>query len=106
MKRNIFIILLLSLSLEVAWADPTAAVQKEKKEKSEAELFMQSVSRIKSAEIDYAYISTSMFKQMFTLLDGNVTLNNIGSVTNVGNVFLSIKSMRQFVTTGEQGYTL
>lgn len=71
-------------------------------EKSEAEKFIQKVSRIKSNEIDYAYISTSMLKQMFGVLDmdGNVTLNGIG------NILTPLKSLRRFITTGSDGYAL
>ena len=66
------------------------------KEKSEVEKFIQRVSRIKSAEIDYAYISTNMFKRMFAMVEKNI---------EVDNIFGSIKSVRRFETTGKEGYT-
>ena len=36
--------------------------------KSEVETYIKKVAKIKSDEIDYAYISSSMFRQMFNML--------------------------------------
>ncbi len=69
-------------------------------EKTAAEKYIQKVSRIKSNEIEYAYISTSMLKHMFGVMDGNVTLNGIG------NILTPLKSLRRFITTGSDGYAL
>ena len=73
-------------------------------EKSEAEKYMQKVSKMLSDEdeIDYAYISTSMFKQMFGMFDGYVTMNGIGGI--VGEGTFPLKRLRRFITTGNRGY--
>ena len=92
MKRNILLVITMLLTLL-----PLHAQHKQPdKEKSEVEKFIQRVSRIKSAEIDYAYISTNMFKRMFAMVEKNI---------EVDNIFGSIKSVRQFETTGKEGYT-
>lgn len=102
MKRNILILFIFLFFLSGVWAHPVTPPQKQ--EKSKIEQFMQGVSRIKSNEIDYAYISTSMFKQMFSMLDGDVTISMAGKAQSIGNVFSSIKSLRRFMTTGHNGY--
>ena len=70
--------------------------------KSEAEKYMQKVAKIKSDEINYAYISASMFRQMFGMMGAEVELH--GSL--VSNPLESIRSMRQFVSTGDDGFRL
>ncbi len=66
--------------------------------KSEAEMYIKKVAKIKSGEIDYAYISSTMFRQMFNMLGADVELNDIPLQLT------SIRSMRQFTTTGPEGY--
>ena len=66
--------------------------------KSEAEMYIKNVAKIKSREIDYAYISSSMFRQMFNMLGADVELNDIPLQLT------SIRSMRQFTATGPEGY--
>lgn len=66
--------------------------------KSEAEMYIKKVAKIKSGEIDYAYISSSMFRQMFNMLGADVELNDIPLQLT------SIRSMRQFTATGPEGY--
>ena len=66
--------------------------------KSEAEMYIKNVAKIKSSEIDYAYISSSMFRQMFNMLGADVELNDIPLQLT------SIRSMRQFTATGPEGY--
>ena len=66
--------------------------------KSEAEMYIKNVAKIKSSEIDYAYISSSMFRQMFNMLGADVKLNDIPLQLT------SIRSMRQFTATGPEGY--
>ena len=66
--------------------------------KSEAETYIKKVAKIKSDEIDYAYISSSMFRQMFNMLGVDVKLNDIPLQLT------SIRSMRQFTATGPEGY--
>lgn len=66
--------------------------------KSEAEMYIKRVAKIKSDEIDYAYISSSMFRQMFNMLGADVELNDIPLQLT------SIRSMRQFTATGPEGY--
>ena len=70
--------------------------------KSEAETYIKKVAKIKSDEIDYAYISSSMFRQMFNMLgaDAQSVLNDIPLQLT------SIRSMRQFAATGPEGYAL
>ena len=68
--------------------------------KSEAEMYIKNVAKIKSSEIDYAYISSSMFRQMFNMLGADVQ-----SVLNdIPLQLTSIRSMRQFTATGPEGY--
>lgn len=66
--------------------------------KSEAEMYIKRVAQIKSDEIDYAYISSSMFRQMFKMLGADGELNAIPLQLT------SIRSMRQFTATGPEGY--
>ena len=68
--------------------------------KSEVETYIKKVAKIKSDEIDYAYISSSMFRQMFNMLGADVQ-----SVLNdIPLQLTSIRSMRQFTATGPEGY--
>ena len=66
--------------------------------KAEAEMYIKKVAKIKSSEIDYAYISSSMFRQMFNMLGADGELNDIPLQLT------SIRSMRQFTATGPEGY--
>lgn len=66
--------------------------------KTEAEMYIKKVAKIKSGEIDYAYISSSMFRQMFNMLGADGELNDIPLQLT------SIRSMRQFTATGPEGY--
>ena len=66
--------------------------------KSEAEMYIKRVAKIRSDEIDYAYISSSMFRQMFNMLGADGELNAIPLQLT------SIRSMRQFTATGPEGY--
>ena len=66
--------------------------------KSEAEMYIKKVAKIKSDEIDYAYISSSMFRQMFNMLGADGELNDIPLQLT------SIRSIRQFTATGPEGY--
>ena len=66
--------------------------------KSEAEMYIKRVAKIKSDEIDYAYISSSMFRQMFKMLGADGELNAIPLQLT------SIRSMRQITATGPEGY--
>lgn len=68
--------------------------------KSEAEMYIKRVAKIKSGEIDYAYISSSMFRQMFKMLGADGELNDIPLQLT------SIRSMRQFTANGPEGYAL
>lgn len=68
------------------------------KQKSEVELFIRSVAKIKSPEIDYAYISfntlRSLFAPLVEMIDCEETVE----------IFSSIKSMRRFSSTGSSGH--
>ena len=61
------------------------------------ESHIRSIARAKIKEVDYAYISTNMFKQMFSMIDGAIEVVN-------GNFLGSINSIRRFVSTGKNGY--
>lgn len=91
----------MSLLLSVAPLSATATSGlPQAKGKSQVEKFIQNVAKIKSKEIDYAYISTSMFRQMFTMAGADV------DISGVGKIFGSIRYLRRFVTTGDTGYAL
>ncbi len=66
--------------------------------KSESDKFVQNLVRIKSDEIDYAYISFSMIKQMLRGATVGMKIDEIVPVIG------SIKSLRRFSTTGSEGY--
>ncbi len=100
MKRYILVAVMSLLLFAGSASAADGGQSPQKKDKSEAELFMQKVSRTKSREIDYAYISTSMFRQMFNMLGADVQIQGIS------NPLGSIKCMRRFVTTGKDGYRL
>lgn len=68
------------------------------KGKSEAEKYIKQLAKLKESEIDYAYISATMFRQMFSMIGAEVELKG------VPNPIASIKSLRSFSTTGETGY--
>ena len=68
--------------------------------KSEAEMYIKRVAQIKSDEIDYAYISSSMFRQMFKMLGADVQ----SELNDIPLQLTSIRSMRQFTATGPEGY--
>ena len=68
--------------------------------KSEAEMYIKKVAKIKSDEIDYAYISSSMFRQMFKMLGADV----LSELNDIPLQLTSIRSMRQFTATGPEGY--
>ena len=68
--------------------------------KSEAETYIKKVAKIKSDEIDYAYISSSMFRQMFNMLGADVQ----SELNDIPLPLTSIRSMRQFTATGPEGY--
>ena len=93
MKRKFLILLTLMLVALGAWATPPQQPQK-----SEAEKFVQSLAKIKSEEISYAYISANMFKQLFIRIDLNEEEQETISFLK------SLKSLRRFFTSGKQGY--
>ena len=93
MKRKFFIMLTLLFTTLGTWATPP-----QQPEKSEAERFVQSLAKIKSDEISYAYISANMFKQLFIKIDlDEEMLESISFMK-------SLKSLRRFLTSGKQGY--
>ena len=93
MKRKFFIMLTLMFATLGTWAAPP-----QQPEKSEAEKFVQSLAKIKSDEISYAYISANMFKQLFVKVDLNENESKALSFIK------SLKSLRRFFTDGKQGY--
>ncbi len=100
MKRYILLALIsLTLLAGPAFAVPASPPQ-QAKEKSEAERFIKAVSRIKSTQIDYAYISTNMFKSMFGLFGGSIVVDGLEEV------FASPMNLRRLVTTGDVGYRI
>ena len=102
MKRYI----LLTLTALVLHMGTLFAQSAQPREKSEVEVFMQQVAKgAKSSEIDYAYISTSMFKQLlsqlFTTINEGIEIHG-----PVEKIFGSTMYMRRFISTGEEGYKI
>ena len=102
MKRYI----LLALTALVLHMGTLFAQSAQPREKSEVEVFMQQVAKgSKSSEIDYAYISTSMFKQLlsqlFTTINEGIEIHG-----PVEKIFGSTMYMRRFISTGEEGYKI
>ena len=102
MKRYI----LLTLMALVFHTGALFAQSSQPREKSEVEVFMQQVAKgSKSSEIDYAYISTSMFKQLlsqlFTTINEGIEIHG-----PVEKIFGSTMYMRRFISTGEEGYKI
>lgn len=102
MKRYI----LLALTALVLHTGTLFAQSAQPREKSEVEVFMQQVAKgAKSSEIDYAYISTSMFKQLlsqlFTTINEGIEIHG-----PVEKIFGSTMYMRRFISTGEEGYKI
>ena len=102
MKRYI----LLTLTALVLHTGTLFAQSAQPREKSEVEVFMQQVAKgSKSSEIDYAYISTSMFKQLlsqlFTTINEGIEIHG-----PVEKFFGSTMYMRRFISTGEEGYKI
>ena len=101
MKRYI----VLTLMLLTLHAGTLLAQSAQPREKSEVEVYMQQVAKAvaKSNEIDYAYISTSMFKQLLsqflTMVNDSVEIHD-----QVEQIFGSAVYMRRFISTGIEGY--
>ncbi len=103
MKRYI----LLTLLALVFHTGALFAQSAQPREKSEVEVYMQQVAKsvAKSNEIDYAYISTSMFKQLLSQLL-SVVDDEAKSEIGIDKVLGSAMYMRRFVSTGIEGYKL
>ena len=101
MKRY-FLFIVMSLVLHTGVAFAQAA---KPREKSEVEVFMQQVAKVKSDEIDYAYISTSMFKQLLSQMLSMVD-DEAENALGIDKIFGSAMYMRRFSSTGEEGYKL
>ena len=102
MKRYI-LLTLMALALHTGTLFAQSA---QPREKSEVEVFMQQVAKgSKSSEIDYAYISTSMFKQLlsqlFTTINEGIEIHG-----PVEKIFGSTMYMHRFSSTGEEGYKI
>ncbi len=102
MKRYI----LLTLTALVLHTGSLFAQSAQPREKSEAEIFMQQTAKeVKSDEIDYAYISTSMFRQLLSQALSIVD-SDIKEALGVDNILSSVMYMRRFMSTGREGYEL
>ena len=102
MKRYI----LLTLTMLVLYTGNLFAQSAQPREKSEVEIFMQQVAKeVKSNEIDYAYISTSMFRQLLSQALSIVD-SDIKEKLGVDNILSSVMYMRRFMSTGREGYEL
>ncbi len=102
MKRYI----LLTLTALVLHTGSLFAQSAQPREKSEAEIFMQQMAKeVKSDEIDYAYISTSMFRQLLSQALSIVD-SDIKEALGVDNILSSVMYMRRFMSTGREGYEL
>lgn len=98
MKRYILTVM---VSLVLFAGSAFAAAQTPQvNEKCEAEMFIRQLAKVKASEIDYAYISATMFKQMFSMLGAEVELQGMS------HSLASIKSLRKFATTGRSGYAV
>lgn len=95
MRRNALAILILFVAFG-AFANIPNRLQ-QAKDKSESERFVRNLAKIKCDEINYAYISFNMIRQMFAEMTG-------GNVAELTRMFSTLKSMRRFVTTGDEGY--
>lgn len=102
MKRYfLFIVMSLVLHTGVALAQTAQS-----REKSKVEVYMQQVAKgARSNEIDYAYISTGMFKQLLSQL---LSIVDDEAKTEIGldKMFGSTMYMRRFISTGEEGYRM
>ena len=102
MKRYfLFIVMSLVLHTGVALAQVAQS-----REKSKVEVYMQQVAKgARSNEIDYAYISTGMFKQLLSQL---LSIVDDEAKTEIGldKMFGSTMYMRRFISTGEEGYRM
>lgn len=102
MKRY-FLFIMMSLVLHTSIVLAQTA---QPKEKSLAEAYMKQVAKeIKSDEIDYAYISTSMFRQLLSQALSMVD-SDIKKALGVDNILSSMMYMRRFMSTGSEGYEL
>ena len=102
MKRYI----LLTLTALVLHTGTLSAQSAQPREKSEVEVFMQQVAKgSKSSEIDYAYISTSMFKQLISQLFSMIN-DEVRTEMGIDKIFGSAMYMRRFISTGEEGYKI
>ena len=102
MKRYI----LLTLTALVLHTGTLFAQSAQPREKSEVEIFMQQMAKeVKSNEIDYAYISTSMFRQLLSQALSIVD-SDIKEKLGVDNILSSVMYMRRFMSTGREGYEL
>jgi hypothetical protein len=102
MKRYI----LLTLTALVLHTGTLFAQSAQPREKSEVEVFMQQVAKgAKSSEIDYAYISTSMFKQLISQLFSMIN-DEVRTEMGIDKIFGSAMYMRRFISTGEEGYKI
>ena len=102
MKRYI----LLTLTALMLHTGSLFAQSAQPREKSEAEIFMQQMAKeVKSNEIDYAYISTSMFRQLLSQALSIVD-SDIKEALGVDNILSSVMYMRRFMSTGREGYEL
>lgn len=104
MRHKIFI-LLLCMALSACLPGIAATTDNPVREKSKVEVYMQQLSKIKSPEINYAYISFNMLKRLFSMASqenrkgANIVVDGIESTP-----FALLKSVRRFVTTGSEGY--
>ena len=100
MKRYI----LLTLMTLVLHTGALFAQSTQPREKSEAEVFMQQMAKeLRSNEIDYAYISTSMFRQMLSQALSIVD-DDIKEALGVDNILGSVMYMRRFMSTDRESY--
>ena len=100
MKRY-FLFIMMSLVLHTGVVSAQTA---QPKEKSLAEAYMKQVAKeIKSDEIDYAYISTSMFRQLLSQALSIVD-SDIKEALGVDNILSTVMYMRRFMSTGSEGY--
>lgn len=84
---------LLSVTLGALAADSAGTVEDNKET---AETFVRNLAKIRSDDISYSYISIGMLKQMFSRM--------IGAEQDIKDMFASLRYLRQFASTGKDGY--
>lgn len=96
MKRNLFFMLFFMIAFVPAI--PGTSQKEQKKNKSEVEVLLNKISRMKSNEINYTYVSSSMIGKMLNATGIDIPL--------IEEIVTSLKNVRNISTNGRQGYKI